>query len=267
MPSHVLQATAQTVPKFAIVGTYTRSEESRFVCHVAILRDDSDLAFEDQAEVWHCAPPIIAGPRTSAGVNRNTTRCAVHAVGFVDDLTPDEVAGIETALAEIDAQTPLGTAGTAALLDYHVNPPTLWVRDEQTGTKRYRKFSCVGFVCESYSEGAGILLLDLDAASFPRVDLETLENAYGDPISDARLRRRFGINGPGPWQIALAGYVLHALNRPAADVRSSPHIPNSVAEAQFPLQPGLTPTSCHEQPSVWRKLLSTAREWIRAAWK
>jgi hypothetical protein len=235
MPGRRLDATETPVPKFAVAGKYGRPDQDQFVNHVAILSDDCELSFGRVAEVWHCSPPIIAGRRTAAA-NEQADSSETHAVSFVEDLSPGEVAGIQTTLDEIDAQTQLVTTRAGYLSHYVVHPPVVWVRDRVTGRRRFRKFSCVGFVLECYEEGAGIRLLDCDSTAFPMVDLETLASAYNDDVCNARLRERFGVVGPEPWPIALAGYVMHSLNRSADDVRKGPHLPVSLKEASFPLE-------------------------------
>jgi hypothetical protein len=119
--------------------------------------------------------------------------------------------------------------------DYIIHPPVLWVIDEKTGIRRFRKFSCVGFVLECYQDVAEIRLLDLGPGKLPLVDLETLVTIYGDIIRNAKLRERFGLTGPQQeWSIALPGYVMHSLTRPSSDVRQVPYEAGSVEEADFP---------------------------------
>lgn len=234
MPGFRLEAAAKPVPRFSVVGSYARPMQDQFVGHVALLQDGDDLAFEGVAEVWHCGPPIVAGQQTAAQLNE---QCDAHAVSFLDDLSANDIAGIETTLAEIDAQTQPASTPTDAFRQYVVHPPVFPVMDEKTGRVRCRKFSCVGFVLECYLEGADVRLLDNEFSKFPAVDLETLASAYGDTVRNKKRRERYGIVGDGPsWQIMLAGYVMHSLNRPSDVVRVSPHVPTDISEAEFPLQ-------------------------------
>ena len=235
MPGHRLQRNEQSsLERFSVVGKYARPDQDDFVQHVALLRDDCELEFSSEVDVWHTAPPIVAGGRTSQAASNEQQRCAVHAVSYLEDLSAEEVAGIETTLAEIDHQTQPVRPPLGLLAQYVVHPPVQWVMDRTTGTKRFRRFSCVGFVQECYDAGAGIPLLDL-AADMPPVDLATLVATYGDQIGNVRLRKYLGIHGSEPWPIALAGYLMHALSKPAEQVRGSPHVPSSVDEARFPL--------------------------------
>ncbi len=167
----------------------------------------------------------------AAGTEQNY--CLAHAVGHLEDMSADEAAGIETVLAEIDTQTPQWHGPRNFLLHYVVHPPVKWIVDPVTGTKRYRKFSCVGFVLECYEKGAGIQLLDVDHENFPYVDEAVLTDAYGISVNRENMRERLGIEDAPPWQIALPGYVLHALARPAPEVRARPYLPTGLEEAHF----------------------------------
>ncbi len=233
MPAHCLDNSGPSpVPRFAVVGEY--ADDGPFVRHVALLRDGAELRFGDQAEVWQTCPPIVAGSRTSGATQHQHDRCRVHVIGYIDGLTPNEIAGIETILAEIDVQTPQWQSSSSFFRHYIVHPPVEWIVDQQTGTRRYRKFSCVGFVMACYEEGAGVSLLDLAHTDFPRIELHVLNAAFDGNLDDERLRERLGIVGRPPWPIALGGYVLHALTRSASDVRRSRYLPNGPEQANFP---------------------------------
>ena len=237
-----LEETPTMAPMFAVVGEYARPAIDQFVGHVALLRVEQPLDFGTETVVWHCSPPIIAGETTSASTRREFDRCQVHAISFLDDLSVDDVAGMQTVLAEIDVQTqPVATKSAGLWRQYVVHPPVQWVTDATTGRKRFRKFSCVGFVCECYEQGAGIRLLDLEGGRFPAVDLKTLVDVYGDRLENERIRERFGVVGPEPWPIALAGYAMHSLSRAPHIVRHSPHVPQTVNEAAFPVTSGDVP--------------------------
>ncbi len=234
MPGYKLQETTTSrAQRFSVVGTYAQPNRDRFVRHVALLRDDCELYFGSLATVRHTLPPIVAGEHSSQVLPQAYGQCAVHVVAYLEDLTADEAAGIETTLADIDVQTQL-IGPAPALSHYVVDPPVLWVIDNVTGTKRFRKFSCVGFVLECYQEGAGICLLNLDG-QFPPVDIETLAAVYGNPVRNEKLRQRFGLTGPGEeWRIVVPGYVMHSLARTSSEVRQLPYAARSADEANFP---------------------------------
>ncbi len=230
------------LPKFAIVGSYAPGDGS-FVQHVAILRERCDVEFGDEVAVWHTAPPIVAGDRTSDMSPDDFDVSAVHATAYLDDLSVGEVQGIETALADIDAQTqPLSTACTESRnhawaegyrLHYMAHPPVQWVRDAKTGRRRYRKFSCSGFVVECY-KGADIVLIEPDDNRLPEVDLQLLSHGYGAAILAPQRRSTIGLDGNGPWRMLLAGYVVHAATRDSREVREQPYCPSDTSAATFP---------------------------------
>ena len=90
-------------------------------------------------------------------------------------------------------------------------------------TVLHHRFSCAGFVIEAYRE-AGINVLQTGRGELPLVSLDALKAQY--PFAERRLdkpedREKLGIPGDGPWPVVLAGYVLNALDRPGAEVRSS----------------------------------------------
>ena len=153
MPSQQLPRNQLSpVPRFSVIATYAHPGAGKFVGHVAVLRETANLSFGSQAPVWHTRPPTLAGGHSS-GPNypQKYHQCAAHMAAYLDDLTPDDVDGIETTLAEIDAQT---QPTSFPLTHYVVHPPMVWVVDEKTKTRRFRKFSCVGFVLECYQQGA-----------------------------------------------------------------------------------------------------------------
>lgn len=231
MPGGRLEAEATTLRRFSVVAEYAEPDDRCFVRHVALLRDDCRLQCGSDVEVWHVCPPVVAGERTGRAAPRDLQQCCAHAVGFLDDLTLDELAGIAITLAEIDDQTqPLDSP----LKQYVVHPPVEWVTDCVTGTKRFRRFSCVGFVHECYDAGAGIRLLNL-SEDMPQVDLTTLGAAYGEPVHRERIREQLGIVGKPPWSLVLPGYLMHSLSRSSTEIRKVPHVPSSVGEAAFPL--------------------------------
>ena len=231
------------LPKFSVVGVYAAAHGSAFIQHVALLREKSNVAFGDEVAVWHTAPPILAGKRTCAGAPDEFNATIVHAIAYLEDLTADEMQGIETSLVNIDSQTPLLSStrvdsiarvqAEGYRVHYTAHPAVQWIRDEKTGRRRYRKFSCSGFVVECY-RGAGIILVDCDREKLPEVDLPTLRQGYGEWIDNPRIRSRVGLAGTGPWRLVLAGYVLHSLTRESNIVRKESFCPSDKRAADFP---------------------------------
>ena len=229
-------------PRFAIIGAYAPGNGS-FVRHVGILRDRCDVQFGDEVGVWHAAPPIVAGERTSDMSPDAFDLCTVHVGAYLEDFSADDAQGIETSLADIDAQTPLLPASCAESVPranlqgyrshYTAHPPVEWVRDAKTGRRRYRKFSCSGFVVECY-KGAGIVLVEFENDRLPEVDLPTLRQGYGELIDNPERRSMIGLDGDGPWRMLLAGYVVHAVARKSSVVREKPYCPSNTDAATFP---------------------------------
>ncbi len=244
MPGKRLESDeAVELPKFAVVGAYSAASGTAFVQHVAILREKCDVAFGDEVAVWHTAPPIVAGDRTSGASPEAFDASPVHVVAYLDDLSASDVQAIETSLADIDAQTPLLSVSCVESVPranlqgcrshYTAHPPVEWVRDAKTGRRRYRKFSCSGFVVECYM-GAGIVLVEPEDDRLPDVDLPMLRQGYGEMIDNPGRRSMIGLNGDGPWRILLAGYVVHAAARDSRDVREKPYCPSDTDAALFP---------------------------------
>ena len=107
---------------------------------------------------------------------------------------------------------------------YVIAPPVDPVRAPD-GTIIYHRFSCAGFVIESYRE-IEIDFLRTDADSLPAVPLETLMRQYPDLVNllqNPKVREAYGIPGEGPWPVVLSGYVINALDRTAEEIRRVPH--------------------------------------------
>lgn len=109
---------------------------------------------------------------------------------------------------------------------------------EQDGTILYTRFNCAGFIIEMYRE-AGVSLLATDMDKLPLVSIDVLTLAYPDAAAHLQsevLRKRFGLEGDGPWPVVMAGYVLNALNRDEAAIRSAPYQAQS-GDQYFPPRP------------------------------
>jgi hypothetical protein len=249
-----LPVPAQVVPsapgvpasRYSVVGMYSEEAGSRFVCHLALLREDGRLTYGATSQVWDMAPPLVAGEQSRHKAGRDAA-CEAHLVGWVD-LTAEEQEGVTDWLAEVDKQDrPLGQREKWKQYTLSLDPRDEWHRDER-GVPIFRRFSCVTFVMSAYQEGAGVRLLDVsNPARLPEVELETVARAYGDEVRRlARLRAIIGIPGDGPWRIVLAGYVLHALHRPEEHIRQAGHTVTGLAESEFPFP--LAPTTAAPPP-------------------
>jgi hypothetical protein len=224
VPAHVLSEKI-VAPKYAVIGEYSRWDGGKIVWHVALLREQGAVEFGQQVEVWHTFPPLVAGPQTSERSGHEYDRCKAHCLSYIEDLTQSEIDGITTKLEELDKQI----APASKLEQYSIEPPVDSFRDEETGTKRYLRFSCVGFVVECYKDA--VVLLSDDRSGFPGIDREILLKAYR---ANDKVLRRFGVKGDPPWRLAMPGYVLHSMNRPAEEVRRDAYVPAAASEASFP---------------------------------
>jgi hypothetical protein len=187
-------------------------------------------------------PPLV-GPDAHGTALSFLGRTRSHVFGCLSALSRDEAEGIETWLSKVERQVKQPPPFNWDLrefckLQYIVSPPlTDWKKDEVTGTPRYRRFSCAGFVIACYDEGADILLLDWQAENFPTVDLKTINAAYGDIVGECSAEDRawFGIADTTPWPkpIVLAGYILHSLRRSDEAIRTAPYVPRDNEEGRF----------------------------------
>lgn len=229
MPAKRLaEGAPERITKFSVIGNYVTDAGSRFVRHVAILRSDAHLYYGCQnILVWHMGPPLVAGGISALTATPEQTVCEPHLIGMID-LDADDMEGIDTWLADVDKEK-----RPAPLEQYIVRPAMRWVSAENNA-RLYRQFSCVGFVLECYRSIGVNLLDDLEPSQLPEVDIDTVAAAYGKHVRRDWLRERLGIPGPGPWRIALAGYIFHSLKRTTELVRSVAHIPENIGERHYP---------------------------------
>lgn len=225
--------------QYSIVGKYVDSGPLDFVRHVAILKDDVDLAGPADVEVYHMGPPVVAG-EGSASVPFSKRSCRTD---LVADLAIDaeEREAIEDWLAEVEKED---RKYVKPFQQYVVIPHVTWVWSPENGRRLRRRFSCAGFVIECF-RAAAVDLIDT-SADMPEVDAGLLEVAYPDLVglqnADDRIKERvgfkgrddLGLPGNGPWRAVLAGYVFHSLNRvTSANPRPGAHVPTSTREACF----------------------------------
>lgn len=105
---------------------------------------------------------------------------------------------------------------------YLVHPAWKDVRDPNTNVRRYRRYSCAGFVLDAHRQ-VELDLLKIDETSLPEVDKVTLATGYPGLEMHESLLDRLGIPGSGPWKVVLPGYVVHALDRTSEEVRQGPY--------------------------------------------
>ncbi len=208
MPAIDIEQGPQKLSRFDVVGAQV-DRQTRFIRHVAFLGQDiQSLEAGDEVTAVHMCPPLEDGGRIK-----------VHVAGRVP-LTNDEVKEIESWWEEIaDEYKRLGIR-TAS--QYVIRPPWKDEYDPNTGIRRYRRYSCAGFVLDGHLQ-VNIELLNTSEAKLPPVDRQTIISAYPRSCRHTNLLSSYGLEGNGPWNVVLAGYVLHALNRPTEQIRKEPY--------------------------------------------
>ena len=204
-----LSRQAHQVKRFDVIGEHSPSLYG-FVKHVALsLVDDGIVRNNQNVDVVHMGPPLLRNNAIKA-----------HVAGSIP-LSNEEVSEVESWIAEIEDEYRDSEVG--GLRQYCIHPPWTDESDPNTAVRRYRRYSCAGFVLDAHRQ-VRIELLKIDKGSLPEVDAQTIQLGY--PRASSAHFPRFGLKGTGPWRIVLAGYVLHALNR------QEPHIRQGAYRAQ-----------------------------------
>jgi hypothetical protein len=213
MPAVRLGGAAVTIRQFDTIGQDSLGT-SEFIRHVSLAREArSSFGRSDELSLVHMGPPL----------ERESSPQRIHCIGTAG-LTVDEIRQIDLFVDELESEYEAARIRKDRRQQYviapHVDP-----RRAPDGTVIYQRFSCAGFVIESYRD-IGIQLLRTDADGLPAVSLETLVRQYpdlGSLLQNPRVREAYGIPGDGPWPVALAGYVINALDRDEDEVRRIPH--------------------------------------------
>ncbi len=148
----------------------------------------------------------------------------VHVAAHIP-LTNSEMKEMEVWMEEIaDEYADAGVKGKKNWREqYFITPPWKDVHDNNTGVRRYRRYSCAGFVLDGHRQ-IDIQLLNLDA--LPEVGRDAIAAAYANEAGetpDLSQLIQFGLEGEGPWPLALPGYVIRALDRSSEEIRSAPY--------------------------------------------
>jgi len=221
MPAQRLTDEPVRLERFDVLGEDSESVPG-FVCHVGLAIETKEaLSLGEQVSVWHMGPPL-----------ENPGSMAANSLGSAV-LTVDEANQIQLYLDEIEFEYDAAPRRPNWLQQYVVHPHVKpWCAKD--GTPLWLRFSCAGLVIESYGD-AGIDLVSQE--DIEDMDAEVLDKAYPRfaPVTGLSPRRReyLGIPGKGPWPVLLAGYVLHALDRTAEDIRLAPYQP-TLNDATFP---------------------------------
>ncbi len=206
MPTINFDQGPQTLSRYDVVGQRAEGQ-IRFVRHVGLLAEDNKyLEIGGEARVLHMGPPL-----------EEEGTIEVHVAGRVP-LTNDESKIISTWFEKIKDEY----HSISRRRQYVICPPWKDQRDSNNRSRRYRRYSCAGFVLDSHRQ-VDIELLDIDENVLPAVDRQTIVLAYPDAEGHANLLLDWGLEGNGPWRLVLAGYVLHALNRPTNQIRREPY--------------------------------------------
>lgn len=206
MPASVVSPQSQRLDLYDVVGEGS-FKIPHFVQHVALHQGGArDLVFGEAVEVVHMGPPL-----------RGHDRLTPNAMGRVP-LDSEELKRIETWIEKVVDEYHVVNAN--ARRQYVIDPPWEDVPDPNTGVRRYRRYSCAGFVLDAHRQ-VDIELLDRRSASLPEVAAETIQVSY--PGLRTNRLAEFGLRGNGPWRIVLAGYVLHSLNRTTEEIRQRPY--------------------------------------------
>lgn len=188
--------------------------ETSFVRHLGLAASKGSI---DRANVpVHDMGPPLRSP--------GDMQVDVHGRAELDDNEMRKIKSFVERHASEHAARDL-SSGTGILRGYCVHPHVL-PQKESDGTVLYQRFSCAGFVVEAY-RFARINLLDLD--HIPPVSLDSICKAYPEIANELRNRQntraRVGLQGDGPWGIVFCGYIVHALNRSAQDIRNTRFTP------------------------------------------
>ena len=196
-----------------------------FIAHTG-LASRSGQQKRSAVDVVHMGPPLRTDGQMTADTH-GTTRLNDNERRKIENFN-DRHAGEHAATRNLTGRALLRRAATL----YCIHPHTVRHLEEDGRYARIR-FSCAGFVFEAYRK-AGITLLD--ESTMPPVSLDELKRSYSSFSSMLDLpqfRASMGLSGPGEWQVMLCGYLLHALNRNATDIRSTPYVP-SETDTYFP---------------------------------
>lgn len=208
MPAFELGREPQALSRYDVLGL--RADHlNHFVTHVGLLDADNQfLKAGDDVNAVHMQPPLKQGETIKP-----------HVAGSLP-LTNEEIKRIAVWIVKIADEYVNSGVKDSKSAQYLISPSWKDVTDPNTGVLRYRRYSCAGFVLDSYRR-VDIELLQIDASSLPAVDRRRIVSAY--PWVRPSTLPKYGLQGNGPWRIVLAGYVLHALNRSTEEIRRQPY--------------------------------------------
>jgi hypothetical protein len=213
MPARRIGKEESSVRKFDIVGQDSAGA-TEFIRHVGLAGEEKNPLGAPSA-----VPMVHMGPSLSRGAVPEP----ISIIGAAG-LTVDEVLQIQVF---VDEQLLGYEAAKAGRREQYVIAPHVKEPESHDGTIICRRYNCAGFVVEAY-RSVGIEFIQTAPSSLPPVELSTLTIQYPDMVrflEKPKKREEFGIPGDGPWPVVLAGYVVNALDRTEAEIRSRPYQP------------------------------------------
>lgn len=226
MPSSRVEEPTVSLSIYDVVGK--DGGEDGFISHAG-LAESSGSHIAGRLPVLDMGPPLH-GQSGLAQMEASVVGSAI--------LTDDEERKIQTfidrhanehrAFQEIEGARLIVVASQMYCIHPHMSP-----YDEEDGRYVRMRFSCAGFVFEAYKT-ARIKLLDTDA--LPKIEMELIKSAYPGQTRLMETRtisqESLGLEGSGPWQVMLCGYLFHALNRDSESIRDEQYKP-STADRYF----------------------------------
>lgn len=211
--------------------SFVEGHESGLLIHAMLFvgSGSDQVTKSTELDHFHMGPPL--------GAYRST----VYAIGTVE-LSPDQTRQIRTFVdsrrsekeAEDERRKLLGLLASNDHQQYWLMPDAVPPSPDFT----MWRFSCVGFVRQSY-RAAGIELL---SDPLPELSVKELSRIYPAQdlvrvLASPTLRARLvGLHGNGPWPVSLVGYLMHSLSRATSEIhgpQGKPYVP--VAEdSHFP---------------------------------
>ncbi len=212
MPAFRLGDEPVAISRYDVVGQDSETVP-HFVRHVGLCGlQQHSVRKDDSAPVVHMGPPLAQ------------TDEAIQSIGTAQ-LTVDEINEISVFVDERRSEYE-ASRRRSPMRQYVVHPHAVDVRSND-GTVICTRFSCAGFVIEAYN-AIDILLVSVDSASLPTVDIETLVTAYPDlenRLRNSTRRRDVGLDGDGPWPVILVGYLFNSLRRSFEEIRTEAYAP------------------------------------------
>lgn len=224
MSSKVLDSSPSQVRRFDVL-TMSHPDSSRLMLHAVLSFEDgtrNDVTNVTRLKSYHMGPPL--------GI---TDKLTFDAVGTCD-LSEQQNAQINEFVerqkqdrkAERKRRQKLGVKWDARE-QYRIQPP--FTRPNKNFPMW--RYSCVGFVLLAY-RNAKIELID--SPNSPLKTLDQIKQLYPEQqtreLDDPNTRQKVGLGNGDRWPVVLAGYLLHSLARPTAEVNGETSTPYTASD-------------------------------------